>query len=217
MKDFLISRSEFSSFFWEQIDPLHYSINLPRVLNDLDALRGNADYNTGSLSRLDCIDVLALASHFKPESVAEVGTFIGRSTHCLASGMDTGAIWTCDGSNALDLPQPENDVVIKQFKKTNSTEMFGKALASNVCFDLFYIDGRLTERDVELMGECMNPTGSVIVLDDFEGVEKGVANASMFLNWAAKHNHQYTLIYPNKGRKTAVLLPFSKIRFVPQV
>lgn len=216
MKDLLISRADFSPFFWELIGTTDKP--LPRSLDALEGLRTKADYNTGSLSYLDCVDVHALASYFKPTSVAEVGTFIGRSTHSLAAGMDEGEIWTCDSSNALNLPEPENQSVkIKQFRKTNSTDMFAKAMTLGFRFDLFYIDGRLTERDVELMSECIAFDGSVIVLDDFEGVEKGVANSSILLNWSARNAKNYTLIYPQPGRKTAVLVPFNRIRFVPQV
>lgn len=210
MKDFLIPRIAFSDFFWERIG---YGKPLTLAQEDAcQALYDQADYKTGSLTEHDVRDVSALASAFRPATVCEVGTFVGRSTYALATGMGQGSIWTCDSSNALDLPSPGNAVTIRQFKKTNSTDMFGKAMAEKMRFDLFYIDGRLTQRDAELMGECMDAR-SIIVLDDFEGVEKGVANASLLLNSVAAG---CTLIYPKTGRKTAVLLPFTRIRFVPQ-
>jgi len=210
MKDFLISRIAFSDFFWERI-----GYGRPLTLAQeaaCQALYDQADYQTGSLTEHDVRDVSALANAFTPATVCEVGTFVGRSTYALANSMNSGTIWTCDSSNALDLPSPGNAVTIRQFKKTNSTDMFGKAMAERQKFDLFYIDGRLTQRDAELMGECMDAR-SIIVLDDFEGVEKGVANASILLNSVAAG---CTLIYPKPGRKTAVLLPFTRIRFVPQ-
>lgn len=211
MNDFKISRIAFSDFFWERIGygkPLTIAQEAA-----CQALTEQADYKTGSLSENDVWDVSALALAFKPATVCEVGTFVGRSTYALANGMNAGTIWTCDSSNALDLPAPGNAVTIRQFKKTNSTDMFAKAMVERQKFDMFYIDGRLTQRDAELMGECMDER-SIIVLDDFEGVEKGVANASMLLNTVAGG---YTLVYPKPGRKTAVLLPYSRIRFVPQV
>lgn len=210
MKDFLISRAEFSDFFWSQVGmgrSLQYALG-----QQLEELREQADYNTGSLTDEDIYDLSGLIRLFQPATVCEIGTFIGRSTHAMASSMKAGTIWTCDSSNALDLPPPENAVTIRQFKKTNSTDMFGKAMAEKMRFDLFYIDGRLVQRDAELMGECMDAR-SIIVLDDFEGIEKGVANASLLLNSVAAG---CTLIYPKPGRKTAVLLPFTRIRFVPQ-
>lgn len=212
MNDFKISRAAFSEFFWQQVG---IGRSLPYALGQqLEELRAQADYNTGSLTDDDIYDLSALVRYFEPTVVCEIGTFIGRSTHTIADNMKAGVIWTCDGSNALDLPAPENkNVTIRQFKKTSSTEMFAKAMTERQKFDLFYIDGRLSQRDVELMADCMY-NRSVIVLDDFEGVEKGVANASMLLSSVAA---DFTLIYPKLERKTAVLLPLERIRFVRQV
>ena len=213
MKDFQISRANFSHFFWDTVGS--GSLITRDIEETLEDLRKEADYNTGSLSDEDVYDLTAIVRYFKPTSVAEVGTFIGRSTHAIAQSMDSGQIWTCDFSNDLKLPPPTNGAVsIRQFPKTGSTDMLAKAIAEKQHFDLFYIDGRLTERDAELMDECQDPKGSVIVLDDFEGVEKGVANASMLLNTMAGG---CTLVYPRARGKTAVLLPFSRVRFVPQV
>jgi hypothetical protein len=50
----------------------------------------------------------------------------------------------------------------------------------------------------------------VFVFDDFEGIEKGVVNAMMV------ESPGRVLIYPREGRKTAVSLPFTLLRFVPQ-
>lgn len=211
MNDFKIPRIAFSDFFWERIGfgkPLTSAQE-----SACQALYDQADYKTGSLAEHDVWDVSALASAFRPATVCEIGTFVGRSTYALATGMGAGLIWTCDASNALDLPSPGNAVTIRQFKKTNSTAMLETAIAEKQRFDLFYVDGRITAQDCDLIGECMNDR-SIIVLDDFEGVEKGVANASILLNSIASG---CTLIYPKPGRKTAVLLPFSRIRFVPQV
>lgn len=212
MNDFKIPRIAFSDFFWERIGfgkPLTSAQE-----SACQALTDQADYKTGSLAEHDVWDVSALASAFRPTSVCEIGTFVGRSTYALANGMGAGLIWTCDASNALDLPSPGNATIIRQFKKTNSTAMLETAIAEKMYFDLFYIDGRITAQDCDLMSEVSTLAGSIFVLDDFEGVEKGVANASILLNSIASG---CTLIYPKPGRKTAVLLPFSRIRFVPQV
>lgn len=216
MNNFQISRAAFSEFFWEQIGmgrPLPYTLG-----KQLEQLRDQADYKTGSLSDEDVYDLSAIVAYFKPESVCEIGTFIGRSTHTIADNMDRGTIWTCDASNAIDLPAPEKEgVTIQQFKKTASTEMLTKAVEKRHTFDFFYLDGRLTERDVEAMSRCNQLGAAVIVLDDFEGVEKGVANASVLLNEMAYINTPATLIYPKPERKTALIVPFSRIKFVAQV
>ena len=218
MNDLMISRDKFSKFFWDDLIDRSYYFQSPELTRSLEALRIDADYATGSLNAGDCQDVHAVFSYFKPRTVAEIGTFIGRSTHAIASALDAGDIWTCDASNALDLPAPAKpNVTIRQFKKQTSTQMLKIAQQEGMRFGAFYVDGRLSEEDVELMFSVTNFDGGVIVLDDFEGIEKGVANASMIMNAAAKAGGTMALIYPREGGKTAVMLPFTKIRFVPQV
>jgi hypothetical protein len=51
---------------------------------------------------------------------------------------------------------------------------------------------------------------TVIVFDDFEGIEKGVINAMML------EAPSRVLIYPRDGKKTAVSLPIGVIQLVPQ-
>lgn len=99
-----------------------------------------------------------------------------------------------------------------QFPNTTSTDMFKSLLADKNLdrkIDLFYIDGRVSEADKLLMIGLSNDR-TIIVLDDFEGVEKGVANA--LLLGEAKH----LLIYPRRGAKTAVLLPASMLKLTAQ-
>lgn len=99
-----------------------------------------------------------------------------------------------------------------QFPNTTSTDMFKSLLADKNLdrkIDLFYIDGRVSEADKALMAQLSNDR-TIIVLDDFEGVEKGVANA--LLLGAANH----LLIYPRRGAKTAVLLPASMLKLTAQ-
>lgn len=216
MNNFLISRTAFSQFFWNQIGygtPLAYGIE-----QELEALREKADYKTGSLSDQDVYDLGGIVRYFKPTAVCEIGTFIGRSTHTIAANMDSGIIWTCDMSNDLTLPAPLNPAVsIRQFPKTSSTQMLGRATNDKQKFDMFYIDGRLSIEDVEYIMACEEMKGALIVCDDFEGVEKGVANASVLMNALTQNGWEQTLIYPRGNHKTAVIMPFNKVQFVTQV
>jgi len=72
-----------------------------------------------------------------------------------------------------------------------------------------YLDGRLSQPDFEPLGKIVTDQ-TVFVLDDFEGVEKGVANAMVL------ENARRVLIYPREGRKTAVSFPLPLLQFVPQ-
>lgn len=217
MNDLLIPRSKFSEFFWQVLEPKRNMWPVSyALLEELDALRAQADYNTGSLSQDDICDLHNIVAYFKPARVAEIGTFIGRSTMAMAYAMDGGEIWTCDASNDLKLPEHPN-TRIRQFPKTNSIGMLDKAAVEKVQFDLVYIDGRITEQDVKMIIAREPIGGSIMVLDDFEGIEKGVSNAALLLNGLTGNGWQQTLIYPRRGGKTALILPFSRLKFVNQV
>lgn len=213
MKDFNITRESFSRFFWETIGPGYAHITQEQ---ELEALREKADYKTGSISHRDAADLCAIINYFQPASIAEVGTFIGRSTFAMADAMKAGEIWTCDVSNDLTLPKHKR-IPIRQFQRMNSTAMFRSAILNKRYFDAFYIDGRLSDEDLNLMAECEDVAGSIIILDDFEGVEKGVANAMKLMGRPDAGGGARTLIYPRSvSHKTAVILPFRIIEFVAQ-
>ena len=75
--------------------------------------------------------------------------------------------------------------------------------------DLIYLDGRLSQQDVDPLNKIIHDK-TVFVLDDFEGTEKGVANAMML------ESPGRVLIYPREGRKTAMSIPFTLLQIVPQ-
>ena len=62
-----------------------------------------------------------------------------------------------------------------------STDLLRKILESNKKVDMVFIDGRISNEDCNILAKVMN-NNCVIVLDDFEGVEKGVVNAMMLRN-----------------------------------
>ena len=106
-------------------------------------------------------------------------------------------------------------------KKKTSTDML-KTLNSK--FDFCFLDGRLTEEDFPLFDNLINEN-TVIALDDFEGMEKGVINLINLRKLQKLNNH--FLAYPpsesylqkiglNSYSLTAVLLPFSLIQFTNQ-
>lgn len=170
--------------------------DLFRELDALERLRRQADYNTGSISAAACWALMAVAHYVKPKTVIEVGTFIGKSTLSLLRGMEFAGvsapkIYTCDSSNAIELPFGRSGEVV-QFPRASSTDMFQKLNAAGVVCDLLALDGRLQPGDFELLGSLLHQN-SIILLDDFEGVEKGVVNGSSLMQSLQKtHN----LIYP---------------------
>lgn len=193
-------------------------------LYDLDLLRSKADYNTGSISAIAAWSLYNVVRHFKPRRIIEVGTFIGKSTISMASALKdqklSGDIYTCDGSNDIELPW--NEVPrIHQFRKTLSGEMF-KAVDAPV--DLVFLDGRLKKQDLEPLDSLITKE-TIIVLDDFEGMEKGVINLTLLAALETLKDH--FLLYPPSAAWlaqrgyvshsiTAVLIPTSRFAFTRQ-
>lgn len=200
------------------------------LMASLESLRSGADYDTGSITTASAWSLYAVSHYFGPRRMLEVGTFIGKSTLALAIGADdarTGIeIHTCDMSNAVELPKVAK-CAIHQYPRTASTAMFTR-LASNrgtdSKFDLLHLDGRLQAEDFALLRTLCAPD-LVVVLDDFEGVEKGVANLANMQGTQFLTGH--LLIYPcpeellrrfgiTDHSTTALLIPQSLLRLTAQ-
>lgn len=204
-----IGRKRLSEIVWsiidERVGDFPYEV-IEKIIEDQQALREQADYNTGSVPYDDAVELYRITKFFQPKVIAEVGTFIGVSTNVMNLAMERLVdIYTCDHSNNINLVVPN----IFQYPNTTSSDMFTDMATKNVKADIVYLDGRLTEKDFEPLAKIVH-TDTVFVLDDFEGVEKGVVNALM-LESAAR-----VLIYPREGRKTAISLPMTMLRVVPQ-
>jgi predicted O-methyltransferase YrrM len=170
-----------SEIFWKKIfneDELVTSSIKTKLFDDLislEKLRDQADYNTGSISMAQAYTLYLFLKYFKPEKIIEVGTFIGRSTLSMANAIDTystnGVIHTCDMSNNILLPWT-GKTSITQYPKTKSLEMIKKLKDE---FDLIFLDGRISLEEVGLLENLISKQ-TIIILDDFEGMEKGVIN-----------------------------------------
>ena len=212
MENLRLNRATISEAFWRaifesgvwiirEIESYHLS-----TYAATEYLRNVADYNTGSISLPTTISLGLATAYFKPSVVIEIGTFIGRSTSAVAhanhlSNIRSCSIHSCDASNdiALDL---SHFCDLTLYGNTKSTSMLGQLLDKQIVADMAVIDGRLQEQDAILLKEVMEKR-SVIFLDDFEGVEKGVANADLLLKYSPQ---SFTLIYPPS---TELLCEFS--------
>lgn len=166
----------------------------------LDDLRQQAAYNTGSISTGAIWALFAICLFFKPRSVAEVGTFIGKSTFSMACAMDLvfpdgGDIYTCDFSNKINL-NFGTQTRVRQFQMQSSTDMFSAMAAEKKKCDMLVLDGRLQNEDFALLSSILGPE-TVIVLDDFEGTEKGVINAIHLMN--SLNGTHYLTYAPSKA------------------
>lgn len=210
MNSIQIGRKRLSDIVWgiidEKVGDFPYE-KIEKIVEDQQALRSQADYNTGSLACDDAFELYKVVKFFQPKAIAEVGTFIGVSTMVmdLATGT-TAKIRTCDVSNRIDLPVFDN---VEQYFHTPSHEMFADMAKEEMKVDLIYLDGRLSQQDVEPLNKILTDK-TVFVMDDFEGTEKGVANAMML------ESPGRVLIYPREGRKTAISIPMTLLQIVPQ-
>ena len=216
MNSIRINRRTLSRVIWREMGNAYMTADLFNQLRECNALRPKADYNTGSISHGDAQELYNLVRYFQPKVIAEVGTFIGRSTLSMAHGMKAGTIYTCDASNDIPLPSPTgcaSAVTIHQFPRQTATEMFKRLTEQGVKVDLFYIDGRLTKDDLPYLNSLMHDR-TLFVFDDFEGIEKGVANVALLMSQLGAY---YALVYP-KGRdgKTALMLPRTLLELTNQ-
>jgi len=200
---------------------------LKSMFDACEQTRAKMDYNTGSISFSAALALYLMARNVDAQSIFEVGTFIGKSTLSMALAMDAngkpGQIFTCDGSNDFHLPQISKSR-IQGFPKTTSTAALEQLVKAGAKVDMLHLDGRLSARDVELIEQIADQR-VVMAIDDFEGIEKGVANLSVLRGRAFFGQHM--LIYPMSEtalralgcisrNTTALFVPISALTFTNQ-
>lgn len=195
-----ISFAQFSRCFWERVERVSKERAEATDLKGYFLKIGQGPY---CITPEDGYWLFCLANYYKPISVCEIGTYMGRSATALALGMESGTIWTCDKDNEWTVDSP-CAVHIIQHKKQTSTEML-KEMKDPI--DLFFFDGRIQVEDVPHI-KRLSHEKTVYVFDDFEGLEKGVHNA-MKLNDNSK-----ILITQNDA--LAVLIPWNTIQVCHQ-
>jgi hypothetical protein len=191
-----------SEVSWQQIFENLSLVNRAEIdrlsgeIRSLESLRKVAQYNTGSISAFGSLACFAVAAFLRPQVIAEVGTFIGRSAISLCLGAKAGGVervqcHTCDFSNDFTVPA-QRGVDLIQYPGKSSVEMFQVILSQQTYPDLIHVDGRLGAEDLGLIS-MMKPELLTFLLDDFEGTEKGVANAMLLRQLVGK---THILIYP---------------------
>lgn len=186
MNEFFLSEGMLARAFWTELAGSTRGAEAVADIENLvfphaEQVARGFPTQTGSISRRSAELLWLLGRYFGPKTIAEVGTFIGRSTLSLYNGAKPSLdlLATCDFTyDTWRAPSGEAASKIRYYGKTSSTQMFQKLVAEGRKIDLFLIDGRLAQEDLPLLDALINPN-TIFILDDFEGVEKGVANALM--------------------------------------
>ncbi len=233
MENIRINQCRLSQIAWEQIfeqaTPWRHTVfdALMQRTSQLDSLRALATYNTGSITTSAIWSLFSATLFFRPQRIAEVGTFIGKSTFSMAAAIDQyrpegGEIYTCDFSNNIPLGL-ESATAIVQYPLKSSTDMLADLVQQRLSIDLLLLDGRLQPEDFALLSNLLH-RDSVILLDDFEGVEKGVTNAASLM---ASLKSSHALLYPparellqahglRDSCTLAMIVPLSLVHFTAQ-
>ena len=189
MKKLYLSESTISQAFWNSLRQSgDYSLakeDAEFILRQTKIVHQRFPQDVaGSISLDATIMLWLIARYFAPKHIFEVGTFIGRSTLALAigAGESLERLDTCDFSFDLfgvtESVKSKFDVVrkINYWPKTSSGDALKKIISKNMRPDFIFLDGRLGDEDLNLISK-LDRTETIFVIDDFEGLEKGVANA----------------------------------------
>lgn len=185
-----------------------------RLMDDAEARRSRADYDTGSILATEAAMLWALADYLAACVVIEVGTFIGVSTTALAAGASVQRVYTCDASNDC---LPSGDV-IQSYAKRSSTQMLRDLVARGVLADLCFFDGTLVPADVPLLKRVTGPETVFVVHDYNYGPKqrkhglvtvprKGIGNIEMLKPMRAGR----VLVSPEHGTTLAALVPEGRL------
>lgn len=198
MKKLWLSEGMISRAFWQELESSSKVTEARKdsqMIADLTSpLVEKFPSIAGSISLESSFYLWLITKYFTPKNICEIGTYIGRSTLIMSSaaGESLETLYTCDGTyDCMDFPaldgsgfaqlKVSNIQKISYFGKTMSTDMLKTLQEQSAKLDFCFIDGRVSNEDCELLGQLFTED-AVIVIDDFEGVEKGVVNVMMLRN-----------------------------------
>lgn len=191
MNIFAVPRRHLSTAFWRAIEDAAQEYLVPRFEKSSDSR---------VMALEDARRLYSVVKYFAPHTIVEIGA--GRSTHALRSAAPHAKIYTCDRDYT---PPPHLDV---QHSSLESYQMLAN-LADDFPVDMFVFDARLSLSDRNEIQRLGVSDSTVMVFDDFEGIEKGVHNAMMLLK-----NDPWLLMTPEQGSKLAVA--FKRFTWKPQ-
>jgi len=229
MRNIYLSEKSISEIFWKNIavvsDRKKAEDDARLIVEETKSiLKLFPSEVAGSISLRTTVSLWLIARYFQPKYIFEIGTFIGRSTLALLAGGGDQLIRldTCDASfDQFEL----TDTICENFSrferlnywpKTRSDEALSKVISLGAKPDMLFIDGRLTDHDIENFRQ-LDPQSIIFVFDDFEGTEKGVENCLR----VRRELPQSVLIRPTQEsdhgpERLALLVPPKIIKFSRQ-
>ena len=185
-----IGFKDVSPIFWRNVfdDVEPYRETMLSELSKIDAIARKNEKNgphPAAINYRTMMALYALCNSLNPKLVFEVGTYSGRSAMVMAC---FAKVHTCDISS-INASFGEYDVT---FHHGTSTQMFEVMTEKP---DMLFLDGRLQKDDLTHLSRLLTKD-TVIVVDDFEGVEKGVCNMQIL--------NPPCLMYPPPGTTLAV-------------
>ena len=223
-----VSEAVLADGFWKNLDGSALDEEAARdaesILTVSNTLAQAFPGATGSMSLSATKSLWLLAKYFAPHTIVEIGTYIGRSTSALYLGARPGIekLYTCDATfDSWSAGHLSDKGDIEYFGRTTSTQMLEKLSRDGVVADLFFIDGRLQDPDICLI-QSISHDKTVFILDDFEGLEKGVANGVALKSafpglLLLSPPHDALVRRFSSGHNLAVLLPKIAINITAQV
>lgn len=161
--------------------------------------RARANYNTGTITTEQMLQLRGLCEKYKPKVIVEIGTFIGNS----ALAMKAEKIYTCDRDN--DCFEATDSIVT--FPRQTSTEMLGRLVDQGVKADLFFFDGRIAAPDIALIFRLSHPD-TIYIFDDYRPDQKGIVNVKRLTPFLGKERMIVEPDHRLEGKSTlAAIVP----------
>lgn len=172
---------------------------------------------TGSIAGLtpfpDALYLYLLVREYKPETIFEIGTWVGTSALFMAEALKkngTGHIYTCDSNEYYILPEEYAELVTPI--TGHSDAVLADLKTKGTQFDFMFIDGNLTSQSTQLIAETTHENTVFAIHDFVLPDDKGI---QAFLRLPQKKHYGLAVPHPYQAptaditinKMTAVYLP----------
>lgn len=149
----------------------------------------------------DCLFLSLLVTHYKPDTIIEIGTWVGTTSLVMATSYEKVNIYTCDTDNKFVKQDLEQYNRIHIHPNTHSTQLL-KKLNDVKDVKLFFNDAIVTEEDCQLMINMSSDEFIFVTHDYFNsegGYEKGHDAIEKFKSSCLINNVSYIEYLPMKN------------------